>query len=40
RDLTKFIISFYINSRNIFGFMVDEVEEGSNICIYSLYSNN
>ncbi|EAH8968089.1 hypothetical protein EWX87_04800, partial [Campylobacter coli] len=40
RDLTKFIIGFYINSRNIFSFMVDEVEERGDICIYSLNSNN
>ncbi|EGO9834146.1 hypothetical protein IU858_001915, partial [Campylobacter coli] len=40
RDLTKFIIGFYINSRNIFCFMVDEIKEGGDVCFYALNSGD
>ncbi|ELB3887891.1 hypothetical protein RHF22_000614, partial [Campylobacter coli] len=40
RDLTKFIIAFYFYSRNIFCFMIDEIEEGGDVCFYALNSGD
>ncbi|HEF9809761.1 TPA: hypothetical protein SB173_000259, partial [Campylobacter coli] len=31
---------FYFYSRNIFGFMIDEIEEGGDVCFYALNSGD